>query len=221
MSTFNGNTYTHEFISWPSDEDWDRLWASNPHIWKYKAFPFFKYSTQTDPGFDEIRLPNGVTNQAEALIYMKIILETMVNSIPTVFHMIRDGDDAIGMRMFVKTPKYENNPVFIDILGADYQDDTAQLFIMMYAKEDNNSRAWSHDVGDLDIQSELLAHTGCTRYIMTIENQVNKNYWLQLSSEKNLPWAGTYVDDDTTVMHPLSTFGWPAEFVPNIGPPAE
>ena len=36
MATYTG--YTHEFVSWPSDDDWQRLWDQNPHIWKYKAF---------------------------------------------------------------------------------------------------------------------------------------------------------------------------------------
>ena len=219
MATYTN--YTHEFVSWPSDDDWQKLWDENPHIWKYKAFPFFKYPEVTDPGFND-SLPNGVTNQAEALTYMKIILGTMVNSGPTVFHMIRDGDDAIGMRFFCKTPKFENNPVFIDILGADYQDDTAQLFVLMYSKDEDGSREWANELSsfNIDITSELFTHTGCNKYFLTIENQVNKNYWLQLSAQKSLPWAGTYVDDDTTVIYPLSTFGWPADYVPNIGPPA-
>ena len=81
------------------------------------------------------------------------------------------------MRFFTKTPKYENNPVFINILGADYQDDTAQLFVLMYAKDEDGSRDWAFAIGNLDFQSELFTHTGCNRYIMTIENQINKNYW--------------------------------------------
>lgn len=217
MATYTG--YTHEFISWPSDDDWQRLWDQNPHIWKYKAFPFFKSSEITEPGYASHVLPNGINNQDDALTFMKFFLGTFVNSVPTVFHIIRDGENAIGMRFFCKTPKYENNPVFIDILGEDYQEDTAQLFVLMYAKDEDGSRDWAFDVGRLDFQSELFMHTGCNRYIMTIENQINKNYWLQQSAIDKLPWTGNYVDDDTTIMYPISTFGWPADFVPNIGPP--
>ena len=217
MATYTG--YTHEFISWPSDDDWQRLWDQNPHIWKYKAFPFFKFSEITEPGYTD-ELPNGINNQDDALTFMKFYLRSLVNSIPTVFHIIRDGENAIGMRFFTKTPKYENNPVFINILGADYQDDTAQLFVLMYAKDEDGSRDWAFAINNLDFQSELFTHTGCNRYIMTIENQINKNYWLQQSAIDNLPWTGNYLDDDTTIMYPISLFGWPGDFVPNIGPPA-
>jgi len=219
MATYTG--YTHEFISWPSDDDWQKLWDENPHVWKYKAFPFFKFAEITDPGVATHILPNGINNQDDALAFMKFYLETLKNSVPTIFHMIRDGEDAIGMRFFCKTPKFETNPVFIDILGEDYQDDTAQLFVLMYSKDEDGSREWANELAGLDISSELLTHTGCNRFYLGMENQINKQYWLQLSAQRNLPWAGTYVDDDSTIMYPLSTFGWPSDFVPNVGPPTE
>ena len=55
---------------------------------------------------------------------------------------------------------------------------------------------------------------------MTVENRIIKNYWLQQSEIENLPWIGNYVDDDTTVIYPISTFGWPEDFTPNTGLPS-
>lgn len=214
MATFTD--YTHEFLTEVSDTDWNRLWENNPHIWEQKTFPQFLNPESLKPGVYS-ELPHGINNSDDALIYIKMQL----NSFNGMFHIIRHGEDAIGMRYYIKVPKFEVNPFFVDILGDDYQDDTAHEYFIMFHQDEDGSREWAKNIHSTNMEAKLLEHTRCVRYFGTHTNLINKNYLLNIVSTEDTGcrWIGNYVADEGSPIYHLSDFGWPEDLETNIGMP--